>query len=79
MTMGKGGVINVSCRQKLTARSSMMAKLAAANDAVVMMLWTKTFLEAQGHIVDKNMLFQHDKSAALLEENSKRGSNQRWS
>jgi len=37
MTMGKGGVANISRNQKLDTRSSTTAELVAADDAVVMM------------------------------------------
>ena len=77
MTVGKGGIVNVSCKQKLDTRSSMMAELVAADDVVVMTLWTKSFLEAQGHRIHKNTLHQDNESAILLEENDKRSSSNR--
>jgi hypothetical protein len=39
-----------------------------------MILWTKLFLEAQGYNVDKNFVYQDNKSAILLETNSKKSS-----
>ena len=44
MTMGKGRVTNISRKQKLDTRSSTTAELAAADDVVVMTLWTLSFL-----------------------------------
>jgi len=41
------------------------------------MLWTKQFLEAQGHQVDDNILHQDNKSAILLEKNGKASSSKR--
>ena len=52
--MGKDGVISMSHRQKLDTRSSMTTELAAADNAVVMVSWTKSFLEVQGCIVNKS-------------------------
>jgi hypothetical protein len=39
-----------------------------------MILWTKLFLEAQGYDVDKNIVYQDNKSAILLETNGKKSS-----
>ena len=43
----------------------------------VMILWTKLFLEAQGYDVEKNILYQDNKSAILLETNGKKSSEKR--
>ena len=74
MTVGKDRVTNISRKQKLDTRSSTTAELAAADDAVVMTLWTMLFLEAQGHRICKNTLCQDNESTVLLEENGKRSS-----
>jgi hypothetical protein len=42
-----------------------------------MILWTKLFLEAQGYNVDKNILYQDNKSAILWETNGKKSSGKR--
>jgi hypothetical protein len=39
-----------------------------------MILWTKLFLEAQGYNVDKNIVYQENKSTILLETNGKKSS-----
>ena len=38
------------------------------------MLWTRYFLEAQGYGIDKNILYQGNMSAMLLEKNRKKSS-----
>jgi hypothetical protein len=42
-----------------------------------MILWTKLFLEAQGYDVEKNIVYQDNKSAILLETNGKKSSGKR--
>jgi hypothetical protein len=48
--------------------------LVAVDDMSTMALWTKLFLEAQGFTIEKNILYQDNKSAILLETNGKRSS-----
>ena len=43
-------------KQKLNTRSSTEGELVAANDMSTMILWTKLFMEAQGHEIKKNIL-----------------------
>jgi hypothetical protein len=73
----KGAVQSVSRKQKLNTKSSTEAKLVGIDDVSVMILWTKLFLEAQGYKIKKNILYQDNKSAILLEENGKRSSGKR--
>ena len=77
MTFGQGCPINKSAKQKLNTRSSTEGELVAANDMATMILWTKLFMEAQGHEIKQNILFQDNKSTILLENNGKRSSSQR--
>ena len=67
MTFGQGAVQSLSRKQKLNTKSSTDAELVGADDAAVMILWTMLFLEAQGYKVEKNVLYQDNKSAILLE------------
>ena len=41
------------------------------------MLWSKLFMEAQGVVVEDNILYQDNKSAILLEKNGKASSSKR--
>jgi hypothetical protein len=58
----------------MNVRSSTEGKLVAVDDAATMILWTKLFLEAQGYNVEKNIVYQDNKSATLLETNGKKSS-----
>ncbi|MGC8537318.1 MAG: Ty1/Copia family ribonuclease HI, partial [Rhizomicrobium sp.] len=77
MTYGGGAAQSISRKQKLNTRSSTEAELVGADDAATMILWTKLFMEAQGHTIEKNILYQDNKSTILLENNGKRSSSKR--
>ena len=77
LTMGKGCILSSSKKQKLNTRSSTEAELVAVDDGMGLMLWSKLFLEAQGHAVEDNVLYQDNKSAILLEKNGKASSTKR--
>ena len=72
MVMGSGGIVGMSRKQKLNTRSSTEAELVGADDSVTMILLTRLFLEEQGYQVEKNILYQDNKSAILLETNGAR-------
>ena len=71
MTMGSGAMQVISKKQKLNSRSSTEAELIGADDAATMILWTKLFMEEQGYPIEKNILYQDNKSAILLETNGR--------
>ncbi|KAG7345606.1 reverse transcriptase RNA-dependent DNA polymerase [Nitzschia inconspicua] len=77
MTLGKGSVYSMSTRQKLNMRSSTEAELVGVNDAMSLILWTRHFLEAQGYTVQKNIVYQDNESAILLEKNGRQSSTKR--
>jgi archaellin len=77
MMIGKGSVYSMSTRQKLNTRSSTEAELVGVNDAMSLILWTKHFLEAQGYKVEKNVVYQDNESAILLEKNGRASSTKR--
>ena len=77
MTMGQGSPINISRKQKLNTRSSTKAELVGADDASVMILWTQLFMEHQGYHIEKNILYQDNKSAILLETNGRKSAGKR--
>ena len=77
MTFGTGMPNTKSQKQKLNTRSSTEAKLVGADDVSGPILWTKHFVEAQGHEIKKNILCQDDKSTILLLENGEKSSSKR--
>jgi hypothetical protein len=74
MTLGKGVMQSIARKQKMNVQSSTEGELVAVDDAATMILWTKLFLEAQGYDVEKNIVYQDNKSAILLETNGKKSS-----
>jgi hypothetical protein len=77
MMMGLGAMISASCKQRLNTRSSTEAELVGADDVSTLICWTLLFMEAQGYPVKKNVLYQDNKSAILLEKNGKKSSSKR--
>jgi hypothetical protein len=77
MSYGGGAAQSISRKQKLNTRSSTEAELVGADDVAVMILWTKFFMEAQGYEIERNILYQDNKSTILLENNGKRSSSKR--
>ena len=73
-TLGHGAAIPISQKQRINTTSSTTAELVGTHDASTPILWTKLFLEAQGYPVKKNILYQDNKSAILLETNGKKSS-----
>jgi hypothetical protein len=69
---GSGAVQSISRKQKLNTKSSTEAELVGVDDMSIMILWAKLFLEAQGYQIEKNILYQDNKSAILLEDNGKK-------
>jgi hypothetical protein len=74
---GDGAVQSISRKQKLNARSSTESELVGVDDVLVMILWTKLFLEEQGYDINSNILYQDNKSAILLETDGKKSSGKR--
>ena len=77
MTLGGGIVISESTKQKVNARSSTQSELIAVDDVLSKVIWTKKFIEAQGHQVKANIVFQDNTSTMKLELNGKASSGKR--
>ena len=55
MTLGKGATTSFSTKQKVNVRSSTEGELVGADDALPQAIWSKYFIEAQGHTVNNNI------------------------
>jgi hypothetical protein len=69
MSMGRGSISSMSKKQKINTRSSTEAELVGADDAMPQIMWTKYFIEAQGHGISESILYQDNLSTMLLEKN----------
>jgi hypothetical protein len=77
MMFGCGLVQSLSKKQKLNTKSTTEVELVGADDASLLILWTKLFLEERGYAVEDNILFQDNKCTILLQENGKKSSGSR--
>ena len=77
MTMGEGSFQSISKKQKLNTRSSTEAELVGVDDVMTQVLWTRLFLESIGYEINRNILYQDNKSAIILEENGKTSAGKR--
>ena len=69
MTLGAGASMSMSKAYKLNTKCSTKADLVSVYDALPDILWGKYFIEAQGHVIDHNVLLQDNKSTILLTTN----------
>ena len=77
MFWGRGAVISESVKQKLNTRSSTESEVVGVDDVATKVLWAKLFIEAQGYEVERNILYQDNKSSILLETNGKKSAGKR--
>ena len=61
----------------MNTRSSTEAEIVGVDDVATKIFWTKLFIEAQGYVIEKNILYQDNKSAILLETNGRRSADKR--
>jgi len=77
LSLGKGGVISMSRKQRLNTKSSTEAEVVGIDDASSQILWTNYFIKAQGYHIDDTLVYQDNQSAILLEKNGKQSSGKR--
>ena len=71
MSLGIGGFIPKSWKQKLNTKSSTEAELVGASDYLPNTMWVKMFLEAQGYKIEENYFEQDNESAIKMEKNGR--------
>ena len=77
LTFGRGCPLSLSRKQRLNTRSSTDSELVGTDDMSQMILWTASFMDAQGYPVKDNILYQDNKSTILLLNNGKSSSTKR--
>ena len=66
MTVGKRAAYATSKKQKINTKSSTEAELFAVDDVLAQVVWTRNFINAQGHMTGPSTLYQDNQSAILL-------------
>jgi hypothetical protein len=74
ITLCKGAIISELTKQKVNAQSLTESKMVAVDNTITKLLWTKHFIEAQGHKVNANIIYQDNRNAMKLEVNVKASS-----
>ena len=69
MSMGAGATLSLSIKYNLNTSSSIETELVGIYDTVGLMMWTKYFMEAQGYIIDINILLQDNQSTIMIAHN----------
>ena len=71
MSLGRGGIVCKSSKQKLNTKSSTEAEVVGASDYLPNILWVTNFLKEQGYDMVENILEQDNESAIKLETNGR--------
>ena len=77
LDMGQGVMQSVSSNQKLKTRIITDYGLVYVDDASAYILWTVFFNKWQGYNIEKNILYQDNKSAILLDLNGESSAGKR--
>ena len=77
MLMGAGEILSFSRNHKLNTGISIEAELEGIADALFLMMWNKYFMEAQGYIIDSNILFRYNQSTIMLANNGRRSADKK--
>jgi len=72
LSLGNGTPKTTSIMQKLNTRSLTKLEHVAADNVTATILCVKLFLEAQGCVIGKTILYQDNQSAILCEKNGQK-------
>ena len=71
MSLGKGAAAIKSSRHRINSRSSIKSDIIGVDDNMPGVLWELRLLGAQGFKVNKNIVYQDDQNAILMDRNGK--------
>jgi hypothetical protein len=74
IAIGDGPIFMKSTKQKLVTKSSTEAELVALSDNASQVIWSKEFLEEQGHKVEAPIIYQDNKSTIIMAQKGKSSS-----
>ena len=87
LTLGKGAVLSLSCKQKLNSKSSTEAEIIGVDDAKNFTMWVNLFVKKQIKgvaprsvlkTIGKETIIQQDNTSSIqLERNGKQSSTKR--
>jgi hypothetical protein len=69
VSAGNGAIVNILRKHKLNGGSSTKSEQLGIAGFLGRMLWCEYFMEAQGHTIKINILYQDNKSNILLAKN----------
>ena len=69
VTMGFGGLINKSSKQKINTKGTTESEILAVSDFLPYSIWLREFLLHQGYIVEEHNLMQDNQSAMRIKKN----------
>ena len=67
MYLGKGAVSISSTKQRIKGKSFTWDETIGVDNAMAIILWSRYFIEAQGHKIPHKKLMHDNKSAIILE------------
>ena len=71
MSLGKGGVLSSSMKQKINVNISTEGEWVVSHNGLIFVLWSKHFIDAQGYTMVKNNFYQDKNSTILMENNGR--------
>ena len=71
MSMGWGVFHGRSSKQRINTKSLTETELVGVGEYIPYNIWAVSFLSSQGYSIDKNVLFQDNQSAMLMERNGR--------
>ena len=77
MSWGWGVLLTKCQKQKLNTKSSTEGEIVGVSDFLPNVIWTRMFLQAQGIVLQENIVYQDNQSSMKILKNGKRSSSQK--